>query len=72
MNAGFVECVWKNVTSYSLEEYRLLAEKTGNSVEPPIMGVHLILGDQAGLMRKNVVRNLSQGFISVYQGVFKK
>ncbi len=72
LNAGFVECVWKNVTSYYLEEYRLLAEKTGNSVEPPIMGVHLILGDQAGLMRKNVVRNLSQGFISVYQGVFKK
>lgn len=72
LSVGFSECIWKNVTSQYLEEYQILAEKTGNSVEPPIMGIHLMLGNQAGLMRKNVVKNLSRGLISVYQGIFKK
>jgi hypothetical protein len=36
------------------------------------MGVHLMLGGEAGVMRRNVVSNLSQGLIAIYQGVFKK
>jgi hypothetical protein len=31
-----------------------------------------LLGDEARLMRKNVLDNLSKGLISLYQGVFKK
>ena len=69
---GLVEAIWKNATKQYMEEYRILAARTGDSVQPPIMGVHLMLGKQAGIMRKNVVENLSQGLISIYQGVFKK
>ncbi|MDA0831021.1 MAG: class I SAM-dependent methyltransferase [Burkholderiales bacterium] len=72
LRMGLVEAIWKNATNQYMEEYRILAARTGDSVQPPIMGVHLMLGKQAGIMRKNVVENLSQGLISIYQGVFKK
>jgi hypothetical protein len=31
-----------------------------------------MLGEQSAVMRKNVVENLSQGLIAIYQGIFKK
>jgi hypothetical protein len=34
--------------------------------------VHLMLGEQSATMRQNVVRNLEEGRVSVYQGVFVK
>jgi hypothetical protein len=67
-----VEHIWKNVTNQYLEEYRVTAEKTRDSMQSPVLGVHLLLGDEARLMRKNVLDNLSKGSISLYQGVFKK
>jgi ubiquinone/menaquinone biosynthesis C-methylase UbiE len=72
LDAGFVEHIWKNVTNQYLEEYRVTAEKTRDSMQSPVLGVHLLLGDEARLMRKNVLDNLSKGSISLYQGVFKK
>ena len=72
LEAGFIENIWKNVTTQYLEEYRVTAEKTRDSMQSSTLGVHLLLGNEAKLMRKKVVDNLSKGLISVYQGVFKK
>ena len=72
LGAGFMEVIWKNATNQYLEEYRILAANTGNAENASKMGAHLMLGSEARLMRKNVVDNLGQGLISIYQGVFKK
>ena len=60
------------MTTQYLDEYRVTAENTRDSMKSSTLGVHLLLGNDAKLMRKNVVDNLSKGLISVYQGVFKK
>ncbi|MDA1331630.1 MAG: class I SAM-dependent methyltransferase [Proteobacteria bacterium] len=72
LNCGFIEQIWKNATSQYMEEYRALAKNTSDVLKRPIMGVHLMLGGQSSVMRQNVVENIDQGLIAVYQGVFKK
>ena len=72
LKLNMVAHIWKNATEQYLDEYRILAAKTADVSNTPVMGVHLMLGGQAGVMRRNVVSNLSQGLIAIYQGVFKK
>jgi len=69
---GMKEVVWLDATDQFIEEYRELAAKTGDVTQRPALGVHLMLGEQSAIMRKNVVRNLEEGRVSVYQGVFVK
>ena len=71
-NAGFREMVWHDTTAQYIDEYRKLAAKTADPAGPPPLGVHLILGPEAGQMRKNVVRNLEEQRIVLVQGVLKK
>jgi SAM-dependent methyltransferase len=70
--AGFREMIWRDVTAQYLGEYRKLAEKTAGPEAPPPLGVHLILGPDAGSMRRNVVRNLEEQRIVLVQCVLKK
>ena len=70
--AGFREMVWHDVTAQYLAEYRKAAARTASPAGPPPLGVQLILGPQAGHMRKNVVRNLDENRIVLVQGVLKK
>lgn len=70
--AGFREMVWHDATAQYIDEYRKLAAKTADPAGPPPLGVHLILGPEAGQMRKNVVRNLEEQRIVLVQGVLKK
>jgi SAM-dependent methyltransferase len=70
--AGFREMIWRDVTAQYLGEYRKLAAKTADPTGPPPLGVHLILGPDAGRMRKNVVRNLEEQRIVLVQCVLKK
>jgi len=70
--AGFREMIWHDATAQYMEEYRKLAAKTADPAGPPPLGVHLILGPEAGKMRKNVVRNLEEGRIVLVQSVLKK
>jgi ubiquinone/menaquinone biosynthesis C-methylase UbiE len=72
LKLNMVAHIWKNATEQYLDEYRILAAKTADVSNTPVMGVHLMLGGEAGVMRRNVVSNLSQGLIAIYQGVFKK
>lgn len=70
--AGFRELIWRDVTAQYLGEYRKLAAKTAAPTGPPPLGLHLILGPDASLMRKNVVRNLEEQRIVLVQCVLKK
>jgi len=70
--AGFREMVWHDVTARYLAEYRKAAARTASPAGPPPLGVQLILGPEAGHMRKNVVRNLDENRIVLVQGVLKK
>jgi len=70
--SGFRELIWRDVTAQYLRDYRKLADKTADPGGPPPLGVHLILGPDAGKMRKNVVRNLEEQRIVLVQCVLKK
>jgi SAM-dependent methyltransferase len=70
VDAGLRELVWRDATAQYLNAYRELAARTADSSGPPPLGVHLILGPEAGRMRKNVVRNLEERRIVLIQGVF--
>ena len=64
--------VWRDVTAQYLDEYRKVAARTANPAGAPPLGVQLILGPEAGQMRKNVVRNLDEKRIVLVQSVLKK
>ena len=70
--AGFREMIWRDVTAQYLREYRKLAANSADPDGPPPLGLHLILGPDAGRMRKNVVRNLEEQRIVLIQCVLKK
>jgi ubiquinone/menaquinone biosynthesis C-methylase UbiE len=70
--AGFREMIWHDVTAQYIDEYRKLAARTSDPGGPPPLGIHLILGPEAGEMRRNVVRNLEEQRIVLIQGVLKK
>ncbi len=70
--SGFREMIWHDVTPQYIDEYRKIAAQTADPEGPPPLGIHLILGPDAGKMRKNVVRNLEEQRIIVIQGVLKK
>ena len=70
--AGFREMIWHDVTAQYKDEYRKLAAQTADPAGPQPLGVHLILGPEAGEMRRNVVRNLEEQRIVLVQGVLKK
>jgi MPBQ/MSBQ methyltransferase len=70
--AGFREMIWRDVTAQYIGEYRKLAAKPADPGGPPPLGVHLILGPDAGSMRRNVVRNLEEQRIVLVQCVLKR
>lgn len=70
--AGFREMIWHDATAQYIDEYRKIATQTADPEGPPPLGIHLILGPDAGQMRSNVVRNLEEQRILVIQGVLKK
>ena len=64
--------IWRDVTAQYLGEYRKLAAKTADPGGPAPLGIHLILGPDAGVMRNNVVRNLEEQRIVLVQCVLKR
>lgn len=72
VKAGFREMVWRDVTAQYLDEYRKVAARTASPAGAPPLGVQLILGPEAGQMRKNVVKNLDENRICLVQSVLKK
>jgi hypothetical protein len=39
---------------------------------PPVLGLHLLMGNEAWLMSENLMRNLAENRVAVIQGVFER
>lgn len=69
--AGFAEVIWEDVTGSSLQWWRQrLAAPT--QATPPPLGLHLLMGAEAPVNGKNMVRNLEEGRITVVQAVLQR
>jgi ubiquinone/menaquinone biosynthesis C-methylase UbiE len=68
---GFNALTWEDETALAIEWYqqRLAATQSGSSSPAPL-GLHLLLGDDADEMFRNVLRNLKEDRVVVVQGVF--
>ncbi len=69
-DTGFKELAWIDESAPALQWYQRRPAAT--SGEPPPLGPHLVFGDDFCEMSHNQVLNLSEGRISVVQGVFEK
>jgi ubiquinone/menaquinone biosynthesis C-methylase UbiE len=65
--AGFTEKAWREVTPEAIAWFR---ERL--SQPPGALGLHLLLGEQAPAMFRNILRNLEEHRIVVAQGVFDR
>lgn len=70
--AGFRELAWIDVTPTALARSRQRLAVAEAMTASPRLGIHLILGPDAKVMGANVVRNLAEGRIEVFQGVFER
>lgn len=68
--SGFETIAWVDESVLSLQwlQERLVAASTVTS--PPPLGLHLLLGPEAGAMLRNYAHNLRETRIAVYQGIF--
>jgi len=69
-SAGFQELAWVDVSDASLAWLRERAAAAGEGLPP--LGVHVLLGEEAGAMIGNVARNLGERRVRVVQGVFER
>ena len=70
----FKELQWNDVTSPSLEWFRSVAAARSKRPPdaPPLLGLNLLMGKNAGEKVGNLVRNLEEDLIRVVQGVFQR
>jgi SAM-dependent methyltransferase len=69
---GFRELAWLDVTAASLEWFRRRVAATEAAGSLPPLGLHLLLGEDAGPMFRNMVRSLAEGRIVVIEAVFER
>jgi SAM-dependent methyltransferase len=71
-NAGFTEREWVDMSEPSMAWFRERVGPPGAPpTAPPHLGLHLLLGPQAGMIFGNVLRNLEEQRLTVVQGVFQ-
>ncbi len=68
---GFRTLHWRDMSSISLEWFRQVIERIKSQGSPPL-GLHLLMGSDAGIKFQNSVRNLDEGRIIVIQAVLEK
>ena len=69
---GFTELVWRDESTLSLKWFHERIAATAAAGGPPPLGVHLILGQDAGTMFKNVGRNLEEDRIRLIVAVWDR
>lgn len=69
---GFRELAWLDVTAASLEWFRRRVATADTAVGLPPLGLHLLLGEDAGAMFRNLVRNLAEARTVVIEAVFER
>lgn len=68
---GFAEEAWVDVSAPALEAYRQRLA-AGSAGSPPLLGLHLLLGDDFEEMTRNQIRNLEENRIVLVRGVFAR
>ncbi|MCZ6728600.1 MAG: class I SAM-dependent methyltransferase [SAR324 cluster bacterium] len=67
---GFRVTEWRDVTATSLAWYAQQPDASGKPLPP--LGLHLIMGPDARLMRENQLRNLQEGRVVLVQAMLEK
>lgn len=67
---GFAEQAWLDTSATSLAWFRERVAAVRAAATPPPVGLHLLLGPDAGRMLENVVRNLDEGRLAIIQAVW--
>jgi len=71
--SGFRVLVWEDKTEIALEESRAeRAKAVAQPVAPPVLGIHLILGADFGMMMRNSVRNLEERRVGLINVVLER
>ena len=72
-STGFRQQVWQDVSNVSLEWFEKMKARRAKMPPgaPAQPGIGLLLGDDAGLKSKNLVRNLAENRIRVVQAVMR-
>jgi len=71
--SGFRVVVWEDKTEIALEESRAeRAKAVAQPVAPPVLGIHLILGADFGMMMRNSVRNLEERRVGLINAVLER
>jgi ubiquinone/menaquinone biosynthesis C-methylase UbiE len=68
---GFVELVWVDETASATRWFRQRSPATSPE-DPPPLGLHLLLGEDAAEMFQNLARNLEEHRITILQTVFER
>jgi hypothetical protein len=70
---GFQTVEWVDETAITHQWFqdRLITAPT-RGTPPPVLGLHLLLGPDAGIMIRNLALNLQEHRIVVAQGVFER
>jgi ubiquinone/menaquinone biosynthesis C-methylase UbiE len=67
---GFEEIAWRDESAASLAWYR--QRGPGQASAPPVVGLHLLLGPDFGVMARNLLRNLEEGRLAIVMGVWQR
>lgn len=67
---GFRERAWVDVSAPALAWFRERVAAAQAATAPPPLGLHLLLGADAGRMFANMLRNLEEGRIAMIQAVW--
>jgi SAM-dependent methyltransferase len=68
--SGFTEMSWLEVSDRCIDWIR--QRQATAPATPPPLGLHLLLGPVAGVMSKNLTRNLQEQRIAVIEAVFER
>lgn len=69
--AGFAECAWADVSAETLAWYGL-GQQAAAPAPQSLLGLHSLLGADAGAAGWNLLCNLAEGRIAVVQGVYAR
>ncbi len=69
---GFKEVVWRDESATSLKWFRERVAATAAAGGPLPLGIHLLLGADAGSMFKNVGRNLEEERVRIIMAVWER
>lgn len=68
---GFEEVAWVDLTQHSTEWFEKMIHNPPQPADQPRLGFHVFVGAETPLKAKNIITNLQEKRITVYQGVYR-